>query len=67
MPSDGNIIIIAHTRQIILKSCKESNAIKSYGKNAYVVFFQNFDIRPTTVIQRHRYKKIENYCQKKIF
>jgi hypothetical protein len=28
---------------IILKSCKESNAIKPYGKNAYVVFFQNFD------------------------
>ena len=25
-------------KKIILKSCKESNAIKSYGKNAYVVF-----------------------------
>jgi hypothetical protein len=24
-------------------SCKESNAIKPYGRNAYVVFFQNFD------------------------
>ena len=29
-------------KKIILKSCKESNAIKPYGKNAYVVFFQNF-------------------------
>jgi hypothetical protein len=44
---------------IILISCKESNAIKPYGRNAYVVFFQNFYWRPPAVIQRgrHCYKK----------
>jgi hypothetical protein len=43
-------------KKIILKSCKESNAIKPYGKNAYVVFFQNFDWKPAAVIQRGRLK-----------
>jgi hypothetical protein len=43
-------------KNFILKSCKESNANKPYGKNAYVVFFQNFDWRPPAVIQRGRFE-----------
>jgi hypothetical protein len=34
---------VVSEKKIFEKSCKESNAIKPYGKNAYVVFFQNFD------------------------
>jgi hypothetical protein len=30
-------------KKIILIFCKESNAIKPYGRNAYVIFFQNLD------------------------
>jgi hypothetical protein len=39
----STIILKEYYIKIILKSCKESNAIKPYGKNAYVVFFKNFD------------------------
>jgi hypothetical protein len=46
------------------KSCKDQMQSKPYGKNAYVVFFQNFDWRPPAVIQRvSLLQKIENYCR----
>jgi hypothetical protein len=44
-----------------------ATAIKPYGKNAYVVFFQNIDWRPPAVIQRGRHlQKIENIVKKHI-